>query len=158
MSRSIKFRAWDSVNKRIIYDYFYVGSEGAIWQDQDPNGVDISGRRRIGLTTRFEIMQYIGLKDKNGKEIYEGDILKTSRTVSGLLMPNGKVAELFGINREDCVTQTWDEILIAKFKVTDNSVSFTLPEEGGTYQERGKKLEWEIIGNVYQTPDLIPKA
>lgn len=102
------------------------------------------------------VSQYSGLKDKNGKEIYEGDILSASRTVTGIPLPNGKTAEIFG--NVPTETRTWNEILVVEIKVSASSISFILPEEGDTYQERGKKLQWEVIGNIYENPDLMPKA
>lgn len=155
MNREIKFRAWDEINKRMTYDFFWVHSDGDIWYDQDPHGVDMSGRKKIAPVTRLKLMQYTGLKDKNGKEIYEGDILSAKRTVNGLPLPNGKAAEIFGDIPTE--TRTWNEIVVAEFKVTESSISFILPEEGGTYQERGIKLEWEIVGNIYDNPELLNK-
>lgn len=121
MSREFKFRAWDKTKKNIIFEdrlsCFFV--------------------RTIQMSTdeenRFKIMQYTGLKDKNEKEIYEGDILED---VKGNRYPI-KYAEY----------QFYGEGFYEPYQdIPDDIFS--------EYAYSGMK----IIGNIYENPELIKEG
>ena len=122
MNREIKFRAWDNVNNQMLdvqelnfEDCFY-GGYTTVRTTMYSDYFDIR---------EIPIMQYTGLKDKNGKEIYEGDILKG--TFYGFPMPE-----------YDYVFQIyWDE------------------KEKGFMASYFEPSECEVIGNIYDNPELL---
>lgn len=124
MSRVLKFRAWDKENEEYIngydvllrYDGFALSRYALVTFDTD-------------MPVNVIIEQYTGLRDKNCKEIYEGDILETCC---------GK-AEVYFDN----------ELLMYKIEV----------RHGGTMPLVSKKskrhFDYEIIGNIHENPELL---
>jgi len=114
--REIKFRAWDKRANRFIYsDKFLTLSR-------------FFTKCELRFITAIDIQQYTGLKDKNGKEIYEKNIVR-------LFVPKVKTEE-----GKDIII---DRSFIVKF------------EESGYSNILKQTKMIEIIGNIYESPELL---
>ncbi|MEH7116177.1 YopX family protein [Neobacillus vireti] len=127
--RVFKFRAWDD-NKM----YYQVRCGGIFddiptapttWSEKHGDWVNLTGQPYT------KIMQFTGLKDKNGNEIYEGDIVK------GKAYEFNKCPQIIG------------EVIYdyCEFKVKAQRDNSKMKAELNT--------TYEVIGNVFENPELI---
>ncbi|ELC8411543.1 YopX family protein [Clostridium perfringens] len=148
MSREVKFRIWDKTSNRMLYQDDFERVE------LDTKNKMVSLVRSETIESSYvldyedgieaEIMQYTGLKDKSGKEIYEGDIVKLIPLNSERLKELGRKwyehlkVEWGAYSDGEYVTnvETW--------MIGINPLSEELLDE-----------TVEVIGNIYENPELL---
>lgn len=133
-----KFRGYDTEYEKMTYfdDEDYLLSYGQILRSKIEWNYDYD-EERIGyedVNNKIILMQYTGLHDKNGKEIYEGDIVLID-----------KENNIKGIVK---YSEVWAEFIV----VNTNSIADEC-EPLGDYKEN-----IEILGNEFDNPDLLEKG
>ena len=122
--REIKFRVWDSVQEVMLPVENIDFRNDLITLNEDDNS----------LTDTFEmitLMQYTGMKDKNGKEIYEGDILRHLHMRAEVIFEDGS----FRFKWLDKITKRVRRYNEPMFKNTN--------------------IVFEVIGNIYENKKLL---
>ena len=121
----LKFRAWDSVKKEMFKDTFAITESGQVVVVEQKF---VTSSPDYIFVDHLVIMQSTGLKDKNGKEIFEGDVLGTK---DGLLKGVVEYRSDLGM---------WTNSLISY-----NNFERLCNVAGSR----------EIIGNIYENPELL---
>jgi len=136
--RQIKFRAWDGT--KIVYEFLVARPQFA-----DCLSIMINedfATKAYNSCLEWKVMQFTGLYDKNGKEIYEGDILKNNRQWSYGLRSGSHFVVEFNVEtgryglllRGERLQDSWEDLAALT---------------------RKKSNECEVIGNIYENPDLL---
>jgi len=118
MKREIKFKAWNKEANRFSKP-FTLKSDVLNYTDDDGLGI-------VKSLTNEIILQYTGLKDKNGKEIYEGDVLKAHGIV------------------------TWNDT-----EYRWSAIDLNWNDKREWHDLDYLTSPFEIIGNIYENPELI---
>lgn len=142
-TREIKFRMYDTKRKEWLHDTEHAVSLfgetimlGGLWSRRDDTHVEIKDMNDIVA------MQFTGLLDKNGKEIYEGDIVKFYFSVDDILQ-----------NKKPIITSvSYEEGTFFVMKINDETCLLRDAVKSWTRFEKGGL---EIIGNLYETPELL---
>lgn len=149
--RQIKFRLWDSKNN-CWYEPTFEAYRGKVEE------VMISPRGRLTMRTmtefvdesmfpdRFELMQFTGLHDNNGREIYESDIVRVQETMDGgRIVCLEAIASVFWNKERGC----WGCEGEFEGHLADYAFGTELNMMGNVC---------EVVGNIYENPELMEVA
>lgn len=129
-----KFRAWDSVEKKFV-EHFFITDNGLIFNMEKPTS-DYNSPIPIEKSELI-LMQSTGLKDKNGKEVFEGDILKVANNDSSWF-------EVVKYDHEK-----------AMFISKEVNLKYEVPETPLYDLFSPYLFKVEVIGNIWEDGDLI---
>jgi len=147
--REIKFRAW---NKE--FGMCYEASPYFAKREFYPFGITVGFSHYPEDLEEWQIMQFTGLHDKNGKEIYEGDVVKYTRKKWNCLGHPQHGKDLV-----DICKIYWDEERhgFGNDMRAKNGRVYSSGYLGFT-DERAKEIVIEVIGNIYENPELLEKS
>lgn len=129
--REIKFRAWDKQNKKMLSSSEFLHKDLYLTLGGGIMCVNPVGNQYAIAEECYPIMQYTGLKDKNGKEIYEGDIMQNEQMQKTVIIWSNDELGFMMVDIEE------------------------YPKEEPTYMTNDIWVTKEIIGNIYENPELL---
>ena len=147
MNREIKFRAWDKFQNKYVFVGFHIlgevscfgGIESVIGETWKERSEKLKYNSSLEAWDDFVFEQYTGMKDNQGKDIYEGDIVKRLHTKS-MANLNYEIIEV-------------EEISFIEYR----NNGFWVESESFGYEGEGlwNWEEMEVIGNIFQNKELL---
>lgn len=172
MQNRFKFRVWDKENKCLHYSTRYSNFTIVNGTVVKVESYPIANSAYLGKRIAWEfddavIMQCTGLKDKNNKLIYEGDIVKTYlhevKYVCAFLPIFGGLGLISNQDLKDYefCKENWESFTINdKVRKLDNR--FKLANQGNSLRcfnmNDLKMCGFEVIGNIYENPELLSEV
>lgn len=149
-----KFKFWTGTE--MLTEGFFINADGTVWAWVDY-------RCTNSFVLKGDLIQYTGLNDKNGKEIYEGDIVVCSYFKMSLGINLGVTevdAELKGVidfnDLSLCVTNIVSEKWSHYTGYDDGEGSCEITYLHDVYEGSTEaEMSIEVIGNIYENPELL---
>lgn len=142
--REIKFRGKRLDNGEWVYGYYFISErdieDGFVWRDIPQIQQRYGDHYQYFDVIPETIGQYTGLKDKNGREIYEGDIVELTNTYKGM-------------NTKSIVEIAFIDFTFAGKWRDENSPSGYMYNPLGSYNFPIVTIE--VIGNIYENHELL---
>lgn len=156
MINELKYRAWDKARNK-MFDVTLINFRDKLVSMIYDSNSDFEETQEIIKDynvpfSRIELMQCLGVKDKKGKEIWEGDIVNLS------FEHFSKTLSIFGV-----VYWNKENVCFSIYQISKNSYTI---EHGDCYSEttilkfyncNGEQFRWnelEIVGNIYENKEL----
>lgn len=141
--REIKFRAWDKINKNL----FIVSVIQGLDKDDSSEFKYVSGSNyNVADWKDIELMQFTGLKDKNGVEIYDGDIVKDT-----YYHDNGW--KDWKVESKGIIKYNWGAFCVVDTPASDKLSDILYRRMHPSDPDAIGSIE--VLGNIYENPELL---
>lgn len=137
--REIKFRAWSKEKKAFIVGFNMVNFHSYYNAGMEP---EIYRYSTVWKLSEIELMQFTGLKDKNGEDIYEGDIVSFEKRMYEVVINfNGYYLQRYKL---------WRGEFVAAHQYALSLITKPSKDRFG-----GEVENAEVIGNIHDNPTLL---